>query len=106
MDRPKFISERGGKSLIQVRPEGSSGLIGTDDRDCLRFAMQRIEERNLAQCSDQFGKLTSLTSEVAESPVPTWKYSFGLQTQCWFGRSMGGPWALDQDASGSRWAMP
>ena len=106
MDRPKFTSKRDGKSVTQGRREGSSGLIGTDDPGCRHFAVHRLEELDLAQRSDQFGKLTSLTSEVAESPVPTWKYSFGLQTQCWFGRSMGGPWALDQDASGSRWAMP
>ena len=88
------------RNPVSVHGNSESPLFTRESADWLESGRRESNPRS------QLGKLTSLTSEVAESPVPTWKYSFGLQTQCWFGRSMGGPWALDQDASGSRWAMP
>ena len=70
MDRPNFISERGAKSLIQVGPEDGSGLIGTDDRGYRHFAIHRLEELDLAQRSDQFGKLDLARARGCRKPSP------------------------------------
>lgn len=90
MDRPKFTSKRDGKSVTQGRREGSSGLIGTDDPGCRHFAVHRLEELDLAQRSDQFGKLASVTVDCPKSPVFNCYFVAGSVATKGFGRSMGG----------------